>query len=182
MRRGEQVLQGAGRGWRADGGRVGGRTCRFNSQCGQNHSPFGATSSGGVKQKVWYACLHCSPFTTPSHRSIRIAPSRRPHFLHAASSSSLFTHVRDLAQCAPDRGDPRRSRWPRRILGFPDDALTSVEGDPIAVGLERWPARVVLMPSLDTKFHLLTNRPSSSRQNVGQRLLQRFLSTWGCPS
>ena len=60
--------------------------------------------------------------------------------------------------------------------------LTSAEDSPIAVGLESWPARVVLMPSLDTKFHLLTNRPSSSRQNVGQRLFQRFLSTWGCPS
>ena len=62
------------------------RTCRFSSQCGQNHSPFGAASKGGVRQKVWYALLHASP----SHSSIRIAPSRRPHFLHAASSSSLL--------------------------------------------------------------------------------------------
>ena len=62
------------------------RTCRFSSQCGQNHSPFGAASKGGVRQKVWYALLHASP----SHSSIRIAPSRRPHFLHAASSSSFL--------------------------------------------------------------------------------------------
>ena len=46
----------------------------------------GAASKGGVRQKVWYALLHASL----SHSSIRIAPSRRPHFLHAASSSSLL--------------------------------------------------------------------------------------------
>ena len=63
-----------------------GSDLRFSSQCGQNHSPFGAASKGGVRQKVWYALLHASP----SHSSIRIAPSRRPHFLHAASSSSLL--------------------------------------------------------------------------------------------
>lgn len=73
----------------------------LSSQSGQNHSPSGILSSGGVRQARWYGASHCithrlvkptTATTTPtfSHSSTSgpSSPLSSPHWIHASGGST----------------------------------------------------------------------------------------------
>ena len=55
-----------------------------------------------------------------------------------------------MAQCAANHGDPHRSRWPKRIVPIPDDALRCVEKEALPVWDGRLREIAVLMGFRDT--------------------------------